>query len=416
MHTNTFWEFLSPETKYQFVRALLAHVDELSAQLYDAELTPHRFADLVRHLPTTERVELNNFSAGTFGSAFEKDWESVFDEVFKHFGLGQFKEGPEVDEDDDLKNIFADVDWTAPLDVGIDWGSHFDIETVDMTGVTTEEQAQRIAAGMSDLKEIMETPPGLAVPEVPFEWPAVFSTVRKPSPMLPDWGDASSSNPVLHDYEENPNGLPRLMIMGHGRHGKDTVCELLEEMYGFRWVSSSWKCAEKVIGSILQDDNVAKEFLDSLQEDKRAEMIQQRQTYWDEWNRYYSTTRVSGPPMGFVDWLFESRASYRELWYLGIKWYNMEDPTKLCREIMSEADVYCGIRDARELTAIKNSGLLDTVIWVDASRRLPPEDASSISIQPWHADVHLDNNGTLPQLRTAVMQLMWGEHGLEPKE
>ena len=31
----------------------------------------------------------------------------------------------------------------------------------------------------------------------------------------------------------------KLMVMGYGRHGKDTVCEILKEKYGMTFKSSS---------------------------------------------------------------------------------------------------------------------------------------------------------------------------------
>ena len=35
--------------------------------------------------------------------------------------------------------------------------------------------------------------------------------------------------------------LPKLLVVGHGRHGKDTVCEMLEA-YGYTFQSSSKFC------------------------------------------------------------------------------------------------------------------------------------------------------------------------------
>ena len=47
--------------------------------------------------------------------------------------------------------------------------------------------------------------------------------------------------------------LPKLLIIGHGRHGKDTVCEILKESYGFNFRSSSDFCAEKLVYPLLKD-------------------------------------------------------------------------------------------------------------------------------------------------------------------
>ena len=37
---------------------------------------------------------------------------------------------------------------------------------------------------------------------------------------------------------------PKVLVLGYGRHGKDTVCEMLEQDYGFQFTSSSMFCAE----------------------------------------------------------------------------------------------------------------------------------------------------------------------------
>jgi hypothetical protein len=31
---------------------------------------------------------------------------------------------------------------------------------------------------------------------------------------------------------------PKLLVIGHGRHGKDTVCEMLRDHYGYTFESS----------------------------------------------------------------------------------------------------------------------------------------------------------------------------------
>ena len=38
-----------------------------------------------------------------------------------------------------------------------------------------------------------------------------------------------------------------IYIVGHGRHGKDTVAEILRDRFGFTFTASSWFMADKVI-------------------------------------------------------------------------------------------------------------------------------------------------------------------------
>ena len=47
---------------------------------------------------------------------------------------------------------------------------------------------------------------------------------------------------------------------------------------------------------------------------------------------------------------------------------------------------------------MRNTGVFDYAIWVDRSDYLPPESEESMSLKPWMADFHIDNNGTLKDL------------------
>jgi hypothetical protein len=150
----------------------------------------------------------------------------------------------------------------------------------------------------------------------------------------------------------------RILVVGHGRHGKDTVCELLRDKYGMRFTSSSAFCAEHVVYPMLAD----------------------------KYN-YLSASEC-----------YEDRHNHRAEWFDIISEANRKDPTTVARAILKEHDVYCGIRSARELHACHAAGLFDLILWVDASMRVPPEDASSCTVEPWMAHYVLDNNGTLEDL------------------
>ena len=39
----------------------------------------------------------------------------------------------------------------------------------------------------------------------------------------------------------------KLLVIGHGRHGKDTVCEILRDHYGYTFESSSQFCSKLFI-------------------------------------------------------------------------------------------------------------------------------------------------------------------------
>ena len=45
----------------------------------------------------------------------------------------------------------------------------------------------------------------------------------------------------------------KLLVIGHGRHGKDTVCELLRDRYGYSFESSSQFCSRLFIYNQLKE-------------------------------------------------------------------------------------------------------------------------------------------------------------------
>jgi dephospho-CoA kinase len=160
--------------------------------------------------------------------------------------------------------------------------------------------------------------------------------------------------------------FPRLLVMGHAGHGKDTVCEIICDRYGVTYITSSLFAAEEVVRPALFK---------------------------------YGVTYQS------VEDCFADRKNYRSIWYDAIRDFNRPDATRLGRAIFSRHAIYCGIRNAVEFHVLRNTGAFDISIWVDASARLPMEPSSSISVEAWMADYVIDNNSSLVELELAVNQL-----------
>jgi hypothetical protein len=158
----------------------------------------------------------------------------------------------------------------------------------------------------------------------------------------------------------------KILIIGYGRHGKDTVAEYLRDHYGLTFKSSSMHCAENAVFPAL------------------------RGMYG------YKT----------VEECFADRSNHRTEWYDLISKYCESDPARIGREIFEVSDMYCGLRNKREFHAIRNNGLVDVTIWVDRSDWLPPEDKSSNTLEPWMADYVIDNNRDLDELYCNVDDLM----------
>ena len=162
----------------------------------------------------------------------------------------------------------------------------------------------------------------------------------------------------------------KLLVIGHGRHGKDTVCEILRDKYGYSFESSSQFCSRLFIYDMLKD-------------------------------KYGYKTEEQ---------CYNDRHNHRQEWYEAICNYNVPDASRLGRAMFSEYDIYCGLRNKREFFAMQNTGVFDYAIWVDRSDHLPPESKNSMSLEHWMADFTIDNNGSLEDLEFNVEQLMLSEH------
>jgi len=159
---------------------------------------------------------------------------------------------------------------------------------------------------------------------------------------------------------------PKLLVIGHGRHGKDTVCEILRDHYGYSFESSSKFCSRLFIFDMLED----------------------KYGYADE------------------EQCYADRHNHRQEWYEAICDYNVPDASRLGREIFKEHDIYCGLRNKKEFHAMKNTDVFEYAIWVDRSDHLPPEAKTSMSLEQWMADYTIDNNGSLEELEFNISQLI----------
>lgn len=158
----------------------------------------------------------------------------------------------------------------------------------------------------------------------------------------------------------------KLLVIGHGRHGKDTTCEILRDKYDYSFESSSKFCSKLFIYDQLKD---------------KYGYANEEECYAD-------------------------RHNHRAEWYDSICAFNVPDGATLGRAIFKEHDIYCGLRNKREFFAMKNTGVFDKAIWVDRSDHLPPESKNSMSLEQWMADYTIDNNGTLEELEFNIKQLL----------
>lgn len=167
-----------------------------------------------------------------------------------------------------------------------------------------------------------------------------------------------SHNDFMRFGDRYATKKPKLLIIGHGRHGKDTASEMITKNFNLSFASSSRFISELLMFDLLKD-------------------------------KYgYKTSEEC-----YVD-----RFNCRAEWFTAISNYNRPDAARLGKEIFREHDIYCGLRDKREFHAMRNTGVFDYCIWVDRSDHLPKENQDSMTLEPWMADFVIDNNGSLEEL------------------
>lgn len=147
----------------------------------------------------------------------------------------------------------------------------------------------------------------------------------------------------------------KLLLLGQGRSGKDTMAEILRDYYGVTFAASSEFACKHFIFEALRG------FMGYANEEE----------------------------------CFNDRHNHRDLWYQLISTYNKEDHSKLAKELLQTSDIYVGMRSKIELDTCDKENVFDLKIYVDASERLQySEPTSSNQITPEDGDMIIYNNGT----------------------
>ena len=157
---------------------------------------------------------------------------------------------------------------------------------------------------------------------------------------------------------------PKLLIIGHGRHGKDTVAEILRDYHGYTFQSSSMYAAFFML-----------------------ERFQSRKARNQGWYKDYGTAQRC----------FEDRHRHRGIWFNEMREYCKETKHGLARSILESHDIYVGMRSRFELELAQEQQLFDHVVWVDRSMHLPDE-GPSMELSEDDADIIIDNNGDMCDL------------------
>ena len=155
----------------------------------------------------------------------------------------------------------------------------------------------------------------------------------------------------------------KLLILGYGRHGKDTLAEIFRDNFGMSFISSSLAACEIAIFPILKE-------------------------------KYNYKTKEE---------CYGDRHRRRKEWYDMICNYNKDDGARLCKDILKLNDCYVGMRSKREFDASKH--LFNLIIFVDASERHPVESNESCTISRKDADIIIMNDGSLKDFEEKALKL-----------
>lgn len=154
----------------------------------------------------------------------------------------------------------------------------------------------------------------------------------------------------------------RIAICGPGRSGKDASAEYISSITSLRYKSStSWYATEYVMKR-LAENGITYRCLISC---------------------------------------YNDRLNHRKEWARFIDEMNSNDPTYLYKECIKSQDILTGIRKRREIKAVKSEGLVDLVIWLDASKWCPPDQ--TMEFGPEESHIVIDNNWDLDSLKTRLM-------------
>jgi hypothetical protein len=159
--------------------------------------------------------------------------------------------------------------------------------------------------------------------------------------------------------------MKKILLIGHARHGKDTVAAMMKDIFGYEFESSS--------------EAAAKIFL--------YEALKQKYGY-----KTYKEC-------------FEDRVNHRAEWHDAICEYNKDDKARLAKDILEFSNMYVGMRCPQELAECRRQKLFDYVIGVYDPRK-PLESASSFSIDLFEqSDFIIPNAEGLNELYNRVLGL-----------
>jgi len=156
-----------------------------------------------------------------------------------------------------------------------------------------------------------------------------------------------------------------IFIIGHARHGKDTLADYLGKHWDLNSISSS-----EMSNKLFIFNKLSKKYGYSNEQE-----------------------------------CFDDRYNHRKEWYDLITNYNKKDLSRLAKEISLSYDMYIGIRDENELLACFENDIVDLVVGVyDPRKPLESEESMKIDIFKY-SDILIPNAGTLEEFESKIIRI-----------
>jgi len=157
----------------------------------------------------------------------------------------------------------------------------------------------------------------------------------------------------------------KLLIIGHGRHGKDTIAAMITNHIGLTKTNSSQYACDTFIYEELK-------------------------------GKYgYKNSEEC----------FKDRYNHRKEWYNLIADYCKEDPSRLAKSILEKVDMYIGMRAKDQIEDALSLKLFDYIVGVYDPRKPLEGDSFGFNLFDY-ADFVIPNSGTLEDLEKRVLKVI----------
>ena len=153
------------------------------------------------------------------------------------------------------------------------------------------------------------------------------------------------------------NEPKRIMIVGHGRAGKDTACEYLAKVTQLRFAGTTSLYLAKYVAARLG--------------------VSEQDAY--------STRHLN-----------------RNFWHRVGREIRKRDPGLLIRESLQNAEIVGGVRDREEIAACKQDHLVDLIAWIDNDR---VSKDSTVTFVERDCDIVVPNHGSLEEFHRRLLRL-----------